>query len=242
MVLNATSNSSSTLALDNSNNNDNNPKNSQVSKNQSETITTPTSDGTSFITARSRNSRPNSSIYSSIDSTFPYLEHNEEEDEEEEIDYQILNGSNKPQNNNTSDKDDDDTVSIKTIKPSKGKSPINSSTTKKTRKINRFNKNKKSLLWKKAGSVFVPSSTPTANTTTDFPPPTNNTTKAIKREPILCMRSVTDCHGSMPSRYKANKEARFDLLTEKWRQVELVLTNTFISTYASSVSLLLVYY
>ncbi|KAI8051907.1 uncharacterized protein B0P05DRAFT_581906 [Gilbertella persicaria] len=57
---------------------------------------------------------------------------------------------------------------------------------------------------------------------------------SLKREPILCMRSVNGSVGTEPTRYKATKEAKFDLLAEKWRQVELVLTSTCISTFSAS--------
>ncbi|KAI8376704.1 hypothetical protein EDC96DRAFT_282485 [Choanephora cucurbitarum] len=56
----------------------------------------------------------------------------------------------------------------------------------------------------------------------------------LKREPMLCMRSVTGCTGTGPTQYNAVKETKFDLMAEKWRQVELVLTNSYISTYSAS--------
>lgn len=239
-------------------------------------MTTPTSDGTSFVTARSRNSRPDSSVYNSSINSSTYPSYLEPADSDEEIDYDLLNNDS----NATSTRpliqrgNDSETESIKTIKAN-GKLPMNNaisdnlltaSTTaavvtttsaipatkshKKPKKIRKSNKPKKPLFWKKAGSVFVSSSTRTptvANTANqheqqdqedeeeeeeEFIP----NSAPIKREPILCMRSVTDSHGSVPSRYKANKEARFDLLTEEWKQVELVLTKSSVSTYIASVN------
>lgn len=226
-------------------------------------LVTPSSDGTSFLTARSR---PNSSIYSSIDSQSHYLEHmvqQQDEDEDEEIDYSLLNsGMNigQPSSSTTSPpsppKDNSDAESIKTIRPdNKGKSPLSQSQTqtqdtvttpptspypplstqRKTRKVKRVHRSssKKPLVWKKAGSVFV-SRLPTVVTPEPASIPTG---RPIKREPILCMRSATGCLNNEPTRYKAVKEARYDLLTEKWRQVELVLTSSYLTTYSSSVSM-----
>ncbi|CAO0802774.1 unnamed protein product [Mucor circinelloides] len=223
-------------------------------------LVTPSSDGTSFLTARSR---PNSSIYSSIDSQSHYLEHmvqQQDEDEDEEIDYSLLNsGMNigQPSSSTTSPpsppKDNSDAESIKTIRPdNKGKSPLSQSQTqnqdtvttppaspypppsaqRKTRKVKRFHRSstKKPLVWKKAGSVFV-SRLPTVVTPEPASIPTG---RPIKREPILCMRSATGYLNNEPTRYKAVKEARYDLLTEKWRQVELVLTSSYLTTYSSS--------
>ncbi|KAI9269822.1 hypothetical protein BY458DRAFT_422755, partial [Sporodiniella umbellata] len=56
----------------------------------------------------------------------------------------------------------------------------------------------------------------------------------LKQGPVVCMRTVTDRIGSGPTRYKASKESRYSLLTEKWKQVELVLTRSYISAYSSS--------
>lgn len=161
-----------------------------------------------------------------------------QEYDDEEIDYQFLKDT--PISDDLIKKDSE-TESIKTIKPtassSKGKLSVNqtssptTTTLKKraTRKIHRLkHRSKKPLLWKRSGSVFI-SHIPASQERNSVP-----TGKPIKRDPILCMRSVSS-HGSEPSRYKASKEARFDLLTEKWRQVELVLTNSYISTYVSSV-------
>ncbi|CAO3627157.1 unnamed protein product [Mucor fragilis] len=239
--------------------------NTSPNSNQSpfDQLVTPSSDGTSFITARSR---PNSSIYSSIDSQPHYLEHmvkHQDEDEDEEIDYSILNsGMNIGQPSASLSttppsppKDHSDTESIKTIRPdNKGKSPLNPSaaqhkdtraattppkspssvapTHKKKRKVRHIHRNssKKPLVWKKAGSVFV-SRLPTVVTPEPASIPTG---RPIKREPILCMRSATGYLSNEPTRYKAAKEARYDLLTEKWRQVELVLTCSYLTTYSSS--------
>ncbi|KAK4516728.1 structural constituent of ribosome [Mucor velutinosus] len=226
-------------------------------------LVTPSSDGTSFITARSR---PNSSIYSSIDSQSHYLEQmakQQDEDEDEEIDYSILNSGmqiGQPSSSTSPPsppKDNSDAESTKTIRPNnKGSSPLDASpaqhedtmaptaTTppkspsplpsihkkkRKTKYIHR-NSNKKPLVWKKAGSVFV-SRLPTVVTPEPASIPTG---RPIKREPILCMRSAAGCLSNEPTRYKAAKEARYDLLTEKWRQVELVLTSTYLTTYSSS--------
>ncbi|KAI8384016.1 hypothetical protein BD560DRAFT_322306, partial [Blakeslea trispora] len=56
----------------------------------------------------------------------------------------------------------------------------------------------------------------------------------LKREPMLCMRSVTGRTRTSPTQYKAVNENKFGLMAEKWRQVELVLTNSYISTYSAS--------
>ncbi|GAN00798.1 conserved hypothetical protein [Mucor ambiguus] len=224
-------------------------------------LVTPSSDGTSFITARSR---PNSSIYSSIDSQPHYLEHmvkQQDDDEDEEIDYSILNSGfhiGQPSSSLTAPpsppKDNSDAESIKTIRPdNKGKSPASqsqayhentkattppepnfpfASTHRRKQKVKHIHRNstKKPLVWKKAGSVFV-SRLPTVVTPEPASIPTG---RPIKREPILCMRSATGCLNNEPTRYKAAKEARYDLLTEKWRQVELVLTSSYLSIYSSS--------
>lgn len=216
-------------------------------------LVTPSSDGTSFITARSR---PNSSIYSSID----YLEHmvkQQQEDEDEEIDYSILNAGmhiGQPSSSTSPPpKDNSDAESIKTIRPDTKNKPEDSMATaaatapppasssrpppthrkkQKSKHVYRNSSTKKPLVWKKAGSVFV-SRLPTVVTPEPASIPTG---RPIKREPILCMRSATGCLSNEPTRYKAAKEARYDLLTEKWRQVELVLTASYLTTYSSSVS------
>lgn len=149
-----------------------------------------------------------------------------------------------------------DTESIKTVRPtqrqSKGKLPMNQldetppsppATTRsslpvtvrkkeKTRRLVSTGTKKKPLFWKRPGSAIASQIPTNVTPEPEFVP----TGKPIKIEPILCMRSVKEYTGSEPSRYKASKEARYDLLTEKWRQVELVLTNSYISTYSSSVS------
>jgi hypothetical protein len=90
------------------------------------------------------------------------------------------------------------------------------------RKIHRPHK---PLKWKKSGSVFV-SSAP------DHPA---EPTVLAKREPMLYMRTVSGKFGSEPTRYKAATEARYNLLTEKWKQVEIVLTPLHLSLYSFSV-------
>lgn len=222
-------------------------------------LATPSSGGTSFLTARSR---ANSTVYNSVDSRPHYLEHmvkQQDEYEDEEIDYTLLNsGINIGQSSSSSPpppptKDSSDVESIKTIRPnSKGKLPMNQQSNNKEStppvtpspppsslpgkdkiKIRRKHHHyKKPLVWRKAGSVFV-SRLPTTVTPEPASIPTG---KPIKREPILCMRSATGYLSNEPTRYKAAKEARYDLLTEKWRQVELVLTSSYLSTYSSSVS------
>ncbi|KAI8874802.1 hypothetical protein K501DRAFT_144269, partial [Backusella circina FSU 941] len=56
----------------------------------------------------------------------------------------------------------------------------------------------------------------------------------IKREPMLYMRTVSGKFGSEPTRYKAATEARYNLLTEKWKQVEIALTPLHLSLYSFS--------
>ncbi|KAG2229736.1 hypothetical protein INT48_002070 [Thamnidium elegans] len=210
-----------------------------------------TSDETSFVTARSGTT--NSTTYNSMGSTPQFLEQiANQDDDDDEIDYQFLTNANttgsefisaSPEESEGSIDNHNDTESIETIKPAKGKLPmankavtttalsttnINTSTKKRKK---RLHKHKKPLLWKKTGSVFV-SRLP--NEVTPDEPVSISTGKPLKREPILCMRSVGDCISSEPSRYKAAKEARFDLLTESWKQVELVLTDTHLSTYVYS--------
>lgn len=162
------------------------------------------------------------------------------DDDDDEIDYQFLADAPVQPLISTNDKDAE---SIETIRPSKGKLPmnptttttslstptVNTSTRKKKRKIRKHSK--KPLLWRKAGSVFI-----SRNDVTQEEPASIPTGKPLKREPILCMRSVSGYAGSEPSRYKAAKEARFDLLTEEWRQMELVLTDAYISAYSFSVT------
>ncbi|KAI9362212.1 Pleckstrin homology domain-containing protein [Pilaira anomala] len=156
------------------------------------------------------------------------------------------NSSNSSSNSSSSSKSNshyDDTASIETVRPIKGKLPIKAkapittalntmdinTTTKRRRR--RLHRPRKPLLWKKAGSVFISRSPD--EVTPDVPKsiPTN---KPLRREPILCMRSIGDCTSSVPSRYKAAREARFESMTEKWRQVQLVLTQLHISTYVPS--------
>lgn len=208
---------------------------------------TPSSDGLSFITAKS--GQTNSTTYSSATSTPQFLERyankRDEDDEEEEIDYDFLQDTPIQDEQVTKSNKDSDAESTQTVRPSassKGKLPMNETHTaspsssgsrkKSKRKIHRLtHHSKKPLLWKKAGAVFI-SQMPTPHERQFVP-----TGKPIKREPILCMRSASAYTGAAPTRYKASKEARYDLLTEKWRQVELVLTNSYISTYSSSVKL-----
>ncbi|GAA5806482.1 hypothetical protein HPULCUR_012016 [Helicostylum pulchrum] len=210
-----------------------------------------TSDETSFVTARSGTT--NSTTYNSVGSTPQFLEQIANQDnDDDEIDYQFLADANttgsdflstSPEENYGSMDNHNDTESIETIRPAQGKLPvinkgvtttalsaadINTSTKKRKK---RLHKHKKPLLWKKAGSVFI-SRLP--NEVTPDEPVSIPTGKPLKREPMLCMRSVGDCISSEPSRYKASKEARFDLLTQSWKQVELVLTDTHLSTYAYS--------
>ncbi|KAL9559036.1 hypothetical protein MBANPS3_000599 [Mucor bainieri] len=247
-----------TSRKESSSSSNNSTSNKSPSSNQSpplDQLVTPSSDGTSFITARSR---PNSSIYSSIDSQPHYLEQmvqqqqGDDDDEDEEIDYSLLNSGmhiGQPALPPTPKETSSDTESIQTIRPdTKGKLPLNppqtqqtearpasypqSSTQQKKRKVKHMHRNssKKPLVWKKAGSVFV-SRLPTVVTPEPASIPTG---RPIKREPILCMRSATGYLTNEPTRYKAAKEARYDLLTEKWRQVELVLTASYLTTYSSS--------
>ncbi|KAI7907449.1 Pleckstrin homology domain-containing protein [Cokeromyces recurvatus] len=210
------------------------------------TSVTPNSDGTSFFTAKSRT---NSTIYHSVDSTPSFLLNVVDDENDEEIDYSILNAnndmfdiSNKPIS--PPENKESDTESVKTVRPSdKGKAPMASllsavhtetppltpspptqlSSPKRQRK--KLYRKKKPLFWRRSG--VLSQQIPTIVT----PDPTG---KIIKREPILCMQCVSGCNNSVPTRYKAAKEARYNLLTEKWRQVELVLTDTFISTYSAS--------
>lgn len=197
---------------------------------------TPLSDGTSFITARSSNT--NSTGYKSTDTAPHFLEQIvNNDDDDDEIDYQFLAEAPVQPLIST----DDETESIKTVRPSKGKLPIKPSTTttalstpivntfskKKKRKVRKAGK--KPLLWKKSGSVFI-------STDVTREPASVPTDKPLKHEPILCMRSVSEYAGTEPSTYRAETDARFDLLNEEWKQMELVLTNTCLSTYCSSVS------
>lgn len=225
---------------------------------------TPVSDETSFITARSTTT--NSTTYNSVNSTSHFLEQiMDQEQDDDEIDYQFLvnasapdfitmnspapsKSSSRSSNSSSSSKSNgrnDDTASIETVRPIKGKLPIKAkapittalntvdinTTTKRRRR--RLHRPRKPLLWKKAGAVFI--SRLPDEVTLDVP---NSipTDKPLRREPILCMRSIGDCNSSVPSRYKAAREARFDSMTEKWKQVELVLTQSHISTYVPSVS------
>ncbi|CAO3697775.1 unnamed protein product [Rhizopus stolonifer] len=209
-------------------------------------LVTPNSDGTSFLTARSKNTNASSSsaftpIYSSS------TQRNEEEEEDYGFDYTSdLTENTKDQ---TKALIKDDNASITTVKPTK-KNPIMSLTSrlpltttaispnmaepitainqKKQRRRHRLDS--KSLLWKRAGSLFVPRK-PINLSEFQVPQPTGAT---IKRGPVVSMRTVTDRLGSEPTRYKASKESRYNLLMEKWKQVELVLTRSYISTYSSS--------
>ncbi|KAI7885476.1 uncharacterized protein EV154DRAFT_24887 [Mucor mucedo] len=207
---------------------------SPPTKDESHNIGTPLSDGTSFITARSSNT--NSTGFKSADTTPHFLEQIvNNDDEDDEIDYQFLADAPVQPLIST----DTDAESIKTVRPSKGKLPIRPSTTttalstpivntftkKKKRKVRR--PGKKPLLWKKSGSVFI-------STDVTREPASVPTDKPLKHEPILCMRSVTEYTGTEPSTYRAEKDARFDLLNEEWKQMELVLTNKCLSTYCSS--------
>lgn len=222
-------------------------------KSPADQLVTPSSGGTSFLTARSR---ATSTVYNSVDSQAHYLEHivkQQHEDEDEEIDYSLLNsGMNigQPSSSSSPPKDSSDVESIKTIRPnSNGKLPMNQQLNnkestppvtpspprknkRKAIRIHHHHHHKKPLVWKRAGSVFV-SRLPTIVTPEPASIPTG---RPIKREPILCMRSATGYLSNEPTRYKAAKEARYDLLTEKWRQVELVLTSSYLTTYSSSVS------
>jgi hypothetical protein len=51
------------------------------------------------------------------------------------------------------------------------------------------------------------------------------------------MRTVSGQFGE-PTRYKAATEARYNLLTEKWKQVEIVLTPLHLSLYSFSVKII----
>ena len=165
-----------------------------------------------------------SNLFNSVQST-PYLDQTEPQDDE--IDYQFL--QNTPLLNET----DNDADSVHTVKPTpKDKLPMHrtvsaSSIVQNKRKKKMHRHHKKPLLWKKAVS----------NEAVQHESPFIPTGKPIRREPILCMYSVSGSTGNQPTRYKAAKEARFDLLTEKWKQVELVLTRSYITTYVSSVSI-----
>lgn len=232
-------------------------KSNTVSNNSNKSAPTTTtnrfsvSSGTSFVTARTGTS--STSAYQSADSRPHFLEDLvKNEDEDEEIDYSFLTGSLQPTNNDEEEHNSyqSDTESIQTVRPStsqqpataekKGKQPMNTNVNhKKNKKFRHFNrrghnKKQKSLLWKRAGSVFVSRQVPTVVTPNFEIIPTN---QPIKKEPMLCMRSVTSLDSVEPSRYKAAKEARYDLLTEKWSQVQLVLTTSYIATYSSSVSI-----
>ncbi|CEP16159.1 hypothetical protein [Parasitella parasitica] len=189
--------------------------------------------------------RINSTAYNSIDLQPHSLEHivkrQEGNDQDGEIDYipsTLAQPSSPPE-------DDNDDEQLKTAKPnSKGKLPMGHQVNNtppttpsptqhnkkkiRTKHIHRSSRNP--LIRKKAGFVFV-SSLPTIVTPEPASIPTG---RPIKREPILCMRSATGYLSNEPTRYKAAKEARYDLLTEKWRQVELVLTASYLSTYSSS--------
>ncbi|KAI8984529.1 hypothetical protein BDF20DRAFT_816776, partial [Mycotypha africana] len=115
---------------------------------------------------------------------------------------------------------------------------------------------RKPLIWKKkstsTSTLSLPSTTGTISTpfsspqlaSTDHLPPTiiiapepNDPLlkfKPIKKDPMLCKRTVNGSDGSEPSQYKASREARYNLLTEEWKQIELVLTPTYITTYSFS--------
>ncbi|KAI9477739.1 MAG: hypothetical protein EXX96DRAFT_224545 [Benjaminiella poitrasii] len=229
-------------------------------------LATPSSEGTSFFTARSG---ANSTIYHSADSTPHFLlQAMNDNDEEEEIDYGFLNSDNAIFNTSTKpisppegdvDSNDSEVASVQTVRPLKPSntnkdklpsvqlpqtsqstvlpltppSPTIQSVSKSQRKRNRHvSRKKKPLLWRRTGPASVSQQIPTIVTSDRLV--FNPTGEIIKREPILCMRSVAGSSGTEPSRYKAAKEARYDLLTEKWRQVELVLTDSYISTYSSS--------
>ncbi|KAI8994664.1 hypothetical protein BDB01DRAFT_715018 [Pilobolus umbonatus] len=88
-----------------------------------------------------------------------------------------------------------------------------------------------SLLWKKVGDVFITQPNAPVNITQEG---TSLVNTHIKRSPILCMRSVSATYDSEPRQYFASKEALFDLLSEKWKQVELVLNPTTLETYTDS--------
>lgn len=146
--------------------------------------------------------------------------------------------------------DEDDATSVATVKPEKrlptlpptpGLAPptiaLSSETAKslppivkKKPKQKRRRTRNKTLKWKKAGTLFVPSAQPIQGERSTA------MSAVLKRGLVICMRKVTDRIGSEPTRYKASKESKFDLLAENWTQVELVLTRSCITTYSFSVS------
>lgn len=215
-------------------------------------LVTPNSDGTSFITARSKNTNA-SSVFASYHLSPSHDD--KDADEEDSIDYDLLHRDllGKDDNDNQAKsliKDNHDTESVATIKPSDIKPTIALTSSlppaltalsskiaepitinKKKRKKHRRRTNK-SLLWKKTGSLFVTHGLTDHQPESSIPPAIGET---IKRGPVVCMRTVTDRLGSEPTRYKASKESKYSLLTEEWKQVELVLTRSYISTYSLSV-------
>ncbi|KAG1413431.1 hypothetical protein G6F58_007497 [Rhizopus delemar] len=214
-------------------------------------LVTPNSDGTSFITARSKNTNA-SSVFASYHLSPSHDD--KDADEEDSIDYDLLHRDllGKDDNDNQAKsliKDNHDTESVATIKPSDIKPTIALTSSlppaltalsskiaepitinKKKRKKHRRRTNK-SLLWKKTGSLFVTHGLTDHQPESSIPPAIGET---IKRGPVVCMRTVTDRLGSEPTRYKASKESKYSLLTEEWKQVELVLTRSYISTYSLS--------
>ncbi|KAI8393266.1 Pleckstrin homology domain-containing protein [Radiomyces spectabilis] len=85
----------------------------------------------------------------------------------------------------------------------------------------------KSMLWRKAGSVFVPNVDTPARASTSVRAGT-----VIKEDALLYMRSGNGS-GSEPARYQASKETRFGLRKEQWRQMRVVLTSTHLTIYST---------
>ncbi|KAI8636840.1 hypothetical protein BD408DRAFT_76386 [Parasitella parasitica] len=189
-------------------------------------------------------SKTDSTIYNSVGSHPHFLEHivkqQENDDKDQEIDYSLLSPGMNLGQTSSLPKVTNGVESTETVKgklrmgqqtnntPPTTPSPPYPIRKARAKRIHRSSK--KPLIWKKAGFVFV-SRLPTIVTPEPASIPTS---RPIKREPILCMRSATGCQSNEPTRYKAAKEARYGLLTEKWTQVELVLTASYLSTYSSS--------
>ncbi|CAO3675970.1 unnamed protein product [Rhizopus microsporus] len=200
-------------------------------------IITPSSEGTSFVTARSKNTALSPQQLSPFD----------------EIDYNVLNTTIPPidtirDQTKTLVEDEDDAISVATVKPEKRLPTLpptpglalptialSSETAKslppivkKKLKQKRRRTRNKTLKWKKAGTLFVPSTQPIQSERSTA------MSAVLKRGLVICMRKVTDRIGSEPTRYRASKESKFDLLAENWTQVELVLTRSCITTYSFS--------
>lgn len=194
-------------------------------------IPTPSSEGTSFITAQTsthyQDTNSRSSKYLQ-----PSTSQGETDMEDEDIDYNLLMSNNL--SIDATMQEANDAESSKTIRPltsksdptynKKGKSPM--------RNLSMMKKSKSSH---HRLSVF--SQQPEKQNDTTIRPRQPLQSINLKREPMLCMRSVTGRTRTSPTQYKAVNENKFGLMAEKWRQVELVLTNSYISTYSASVSM-----